>query len=142
MVVVRSGDPHVTERAASVDAMHVVNGGSPDDHPTQALADLYTIQRELGGIDGRTLAIVGRLEHRNVSALLKGLSLFDGVEVILVPFSGQAPADVVEYCTERGIKFSSSESLDVLSEVDALYLNGPGLRRTWSSSDREGVAGW
>lgn len=125
VVVVRSGDPNVTERAASVDAMHVVNGGSADDHPTQALADLYTIQRELGEIDGRTVAIVGRLEHRNVSALLKGLALFDKVEVVLVPFSGQAMPDIIEHCTERGIRFRSSESLDVLDQVDAIYLNGP-----------------
>ena len=124
-VVVRSGDPHVIERAASVNAMRVVNGGSADDHPTQALADLYTIQRELGGIDGRAVAIVGRLEHRNVSALLKGLALFDDVEVALVPFSGQAPADVVEYCTERGVRFRSSDGLEALTEVDAIYLNGP-----------------
>ena len=125
VVVVRSGDPHVTERAASVNAMRVVNGGSADDHPTQALADLYTLQRELGGIDGRTVAIVGRLEHRNVSALLKGLALFNNVEVVLVPFSGQAPADVVEHCTERGVEFRATDSLDALNEVDAVYLNGP-----------------
>ena len=125
VVVVRSGDPNVTERAASVDAMHVVNGGSADDHPTQALADLYTIQRELGEIDGRKIAIVGRLENRNVAALLKGLALFDGVEVVSVPFSGQAPSDVVAYCSERGVRFHSSDSLESLAEVDAIYLNGP-----------------
>ena len=125
VVVVRSGDPNVTERAASVDAMHVINGGSADDHPTQALADLYTIQRELGRIDERTIAIVGRLENRNVAALLKGLALFDGVEVLSVPFSGQAPADIVAYCSERGVKFHSSDDLQSLREVDAIYLNGP-----------------
>ena len=125
VVVVRSGDPNVSERAASVDAMHVVNGGSSDDHPTQALADLYTIQRELREIDGRTIAIVGRLENRNVAALLKGLALFDGVEVLSVPFSGQAPSDVVAYCSERGVKFDSSDNLESLREVDAIYLNGP-----------------
>lgn len=125
VVVVRSGDPNVTERAASVDAMHVINGGSADDHPTQALADLYTIQRELGRIDERTIAIVGRLENRNVAALLKGLALFDGVEILSVPFSGQAPADIVAYCSERGVKFHSSDDLQSLREVDAIYLNGP-----------------
>jgi aspartate carbamoyltransferase catalytic subunit len=125
VVVVRSGAPNVTERAASVNAMHVVNGGSVDDHPTQALADLYTIQRELGGVDGRTVAIVGRLEHRNVSALLRGLALFNNVEVVLVPFSGQATPDVVEHCMERGLRFSTSDSLDALAHVDAIYLNGP-----------------
>ena len=54
------------ERAEFADSLTVINGGSADDHPTQALADLYTLQRELGGIDGVNVAVVGRLEHRNV----------------------------------------------------------------------------
>ena len=80
VVVIRTGDANVIERAAAVDAVPVINGGSPNDHPTQALADLYTLHREIGGIDGKTVAIVGRPEHRNVSALLTGLAMFDGRE--------------------------------------------------------------
>ncbi len=125
VVVIRTGDPHVTERAAATDAMRVINGGSSDDHPTQALADLYTIRRERGEIDGVTLAIVGRLDHRNVSALLKGLAMFDGVNVIPIPFSGQAPEKVVQHCVERGVTFHSDADLDAVSEADAIYLNGP-----------------
>ena len=125
VVVVRSGDPRVIERAASVDALPVINGGSADDHPTQALADLYTLRRELGGIDGRRVAIVGRLEHRNVNALLQGLALFDEVEVALAPFSGEVPAETVEYCERRGVRFREGDGMDALGEVDAVYLNGP-----------------
>ena len=123
--VVRSGDPRVIEQAASVDALPVVNGGSSDDHPTQALADLYTLKRELGGVDGRKVAIVGRLEHRNVNALLQGLAMFDGVEVALAPFSGEVPARIIEYCAQRGVAFREGDGLDALGEVDAVYLNGP-----------------
>lgn len=124
-VVVRSGDSGVIERAASVDALPVVNGGSADDHPTQALADLYTLKRELGGIDGCSVAIVGRLEHRNVNALLQGLAMFDGVEVALAPFSGEVPAEIVEYCELRGVRFRDADGMEALGEVDAVYLNGP-----------------
>ena len=124
-VVVRSGDQGVIERAASVDALPVVNGGSADDHPTQALADLYTLKRELGGIDGCSVAIVGRLEHRNVNALLQGLAMFDGVEVAFAPFSGEAPAEIVEYCERRGVRFRDADGMEALGEVDAVYLNGP-----------------
>ena len=124
-VVVRSGDSGVIERAASVDALPVVNGGSADDHPTQALADLYTLKRELGGIDGCSVAIVGRLEHRNVNALLQGLAMFDGVEVALAPFSGEVPAEIVEYCERRGVRFRDGDGMEALGEVDAVYLNGP-----------------
>ena len=125
VVVIRSGDPNVTRRAAAADALPVINGGSPDDHPTQALADLYTIRRERGEIDGSTVAIVGRLEHRNVSALLKGISMFSGITVLLIPFSGQAPAELIEYCTDRGVRFETCENVEAVSAADAIYLNGP-----------------
>ena len=125
LVVLRSGDSGVVERAASAEAMPVVNGGSPDDHPTQALADLYTIHHELGGVDGKTIAVVGRLEHRNVSALLKGLAMFNDIKLMLVPFSGQVPEEVMSHCVENGVTVQEHRDIDSLSEADAIYLNGP-----------------
>lgn len=125
LVVLRSGNSGVVERAASAEAMPVVNGGSPDDHPTQALADLYTIHHELGGVDGKTIAVVGRLEHRNVSALLKGLAMFDDIKLMLVPFSGQVPEEVMSHCVENGVTVQEHRDIDSLSEADAIYLNGP-----------------
>ncbi len=125
VVVIRAGDPHVIELAAVTDATRVINGGSSDDHPTQALADLYTIRRERGEIDGATVAIVGRPDHRNVSALLKGLAMFEGVNVIPVPFSGQMPEKVIHHCAERGVTFHPEADLDAVSEADVIYLNGP-----------------
>lgn len=125
VVVIRTGDPRVTELAAATDVMHVINGGSSDDHPTQALADLYTIRREREEIDGVSVAVVGRLEHRNVSALLQGLAMFDGVNIIPVPFSGQMPEKVMRHCSDRGVTFHPEADLDALSRADVIYLNGP-----------------
>ena len=125
LVVLRSSEPGVVDTAVTADVLPIINGGSRDDHPTQALADLYTLQRELGGVDGTSVAVVGRLEHRNVSALLRGLSLFEGVNVTLLPFSGQADPDVVAYCEERGLKLTAASGIEALEEVDAIYLNGP-----------------
>ena len=125
LVVLRSSEAGVVDTAAEADALPIINGGSQDDHPTQALADLYTLQRELGGLDGISVAVVGRLEHRNVSALLRGLSHFDDVKVTLLPFSGQADPDVVSYCEERGLRLAVASSTEALRQVDAIYLNGP-----------------
>ena len=125
LVVLRAGDEGVVQRAESTDALPVVNGGSSQDHPTQALADLYTIHRELGQVDGTTVAVVGRLEHRNVSALLKGLAMFEDVRVLMVPFSGQVPEEVVHHCEERGLKLETQRDIEAVSEADAIYLNGP-----------------
>ncbi|MCH9009738.1 MAG: hypothetical protein IIC21_03835 [Chloroflexi bacterium] len=125
VVVVRSSDAGVIERAEATDAMPVINGGSLDDHPTQALADLYTIYRELGKIDGKTIAVVGRLEHRNVSALLKGLSLFDDVRVTLIPISGNIDPGVASLCEERKLKLTTEKDIEAVEDADAIYLNAP-----------------
>ena len=125
VVVLRSSDPGVVDRAAEADAVPIISGGSLDDHPTQALADIYTIQRELGGVDGVNVAFVGRLDHRNVSALLKGLALFDGVKATLVPFSGQADPEVVSYCEKKGMELINATEVEAVKEADCIYLNGP-----------------
>ena len=127
MVVLRSSDQGVMERAeeeAGFQSMPLINGGSLEDHPTQALTDLYTLKREIGAVDGARVAVVGRIDHRNVSALLRGLAMYEGVTVSQVPFSGQADPDVVSECEARGVTFEMG-TVDALSEADAIYLNGP-----------------
>lgn len=125
LVVLRSSDIGVVETAERTDALPVINGGSGDDHPTQALADIYTIHRELGGVDGVKIALVGRLEHRNVSALLRGLALFENVKVTLIPFSGQVDPDVAAYCEGKGMELVTGPGIEAVEEMDVIYLNGP-----------------
>ena len=125
LVVLRSSDIGVVARAEQADAMPVINGGSADDHPTQALADIYTLKRELGRVDGINIAAVGRLEHRNVSALLKGLALFNDVKATLVPFSGHVDPEVSAYCEERGMELVVERDVAAVKDADAIYLNGP-----------------
>ena len=125
IVVLRSSHEGVVERAETTDAIPVINGGSLDDHPTQALADLYTLHRELGGVDGCRVAVVGRLEHRNVSALLRGLALFRDVTVDMIPFSGQVDPVVAAESEKRGLKLVAHAEVEGLDKADAIYLNGP-----------------
>ena len=125
VVVLRSSAPGVMEQAEFADALTVINGGSADDHPTQALADLYTLQRELGGIDGTNIAVVGRLEHRNVNALLRGLALFDSVRVTLIPVSGGVDPDVLSHCRQSGMSVNVESDLETIDAADAIYLNAP-----------------
>ena len=125
VVVLRSSEVGVVQRAAEADAVPIINGGSLDDHPTQALADLRTLSRELGGIDGLNIAVVGRLEHRNVSALLRAIALYRDVRVTLLPFSGQADPDVVSYCESKGVHLATADDIEAVRAADAVYLNGP-----------------
>ena len=123
-VVLRTGEPGIVERAADAAAIPVINGGSQGDHPTQAIADLYTIHRERGTVDNLNLLAVGRLEHRNVNALLRGLALFENITVWLAPFSGQVDPDVVSYCQAKGVTFETT-GLSSVADADVIYLNSP-----------------
>jgi aspartate carbamoyltransferase catalytic subunit len=68
----------------------VINGGDgPNEHPTQALLDLYTIRKELHSkdrtIDGMRIAMIGDLKHgRTVHSLSKLLCVFSNIHVTLV----------------------------------------------------------
>jgi aspartate carbamoyltransferase catalytic subunit len=125
VAVVRSSQPGAVEAAARADIISVISGGSDVDHPTQALLDLYTLRRELGAIDGIRIAVVGRLAHRNVNSLLLALSLYRDVKVVLAPFTGQADAEVLDYCRNSGMEVTLDPCLSVLAnELDAIYLNG------------------
>ena len=124
-VVIRSSKSGVMAKAASAGVMPVVSGGGAIDHPTQALADLYTLKKELGRLDGLKVAVVGRLEHRNVNALLTGLSVFDAVTVTTFPFSGGLDPDVEKLCVERGVEFKIAEDAAEVASADAVYLNAP-----------------
>ena len=125
LVVLRSSEEGVVDRAAELNALPIINGGSLGDHPTQALADIYTLSLELSSVDGIEIAVVGRLEHRNVNALLMGLAMFDNVKVTLIPLSGQADPDVVSYCEDRGVKLTTETDIEAVSSADAIYLNSP-----------------
>ena len=124
-VVLRSSQPNAVQAAADADILSVINGGSDADHPTQALLDMYTLCRELGGADGISIAVVGRIDHRNVNALLLALAMYRDVKVVLCPFTGQPNPDVLEYCQAAGMTISVEQTLTPFADqLDAVYLNG------------------
>jgi len=125
LVVLRSSHTGAIAAAADADVIPVINGGSDFDHPTQALLDVYTLKRERGSVDGIKLGVVGRVDHRNVNALLTVLTLYQNVQVFLFPFSGQAQPEVMEYCRDSEMAVSVESSImPFAQELDALYLSG------------------
>jgi len=110
--------------AAEFSDVPIINGGSgAEEHPTQALLDLYTITKEKGGIDGLKLALVGDLRYgRTVHSLAYALSLYD-IELYLVsPESLKMRREVLETIKER-IPVAERTSLEkVVSQVDVLYV--------------------
>jgi aspartate carbamoyltransferase catalytic subunit len=79
IIVVRHPLEGAARLAAEFSSIPVINGGSgAEEHPTQALLDLYTIIKEKGRIDGLNVALVGDLRYgRTVHSLAYALSLYD-----------------------------------------------------------------
>lgn len=107
----------------------VINGGDgPNEHPTQALLDLYTIRRELHsknrGIDGLRIAMIGDLKHgRTVHSLSKLLCVFSNIHLTLIsPKELAMPDYIVEALRGAGHTVTITDDLHHnISNIDIAY---------------------
>jgi aspartate carbamoyltransferase catalytic subunit len=85
VLVIRHGQIGAPQLAARYTGAHVVNAGDgKHQHPTQALLDLYTLDEELGGIEGLHVAIVGDVLHSRVARSNVQALVLMGARVTLV----------------------------------------------------------
>jgi aspartate carbamoyltransferase catalytic subunit len=110
--------------AAEFSKVPIINGGSgAEEHPTQALLDLYTMVKEKGGIEGLKVALVGDLRYgRTVHSLAYALSLYK-IELYLVsPETLRMRREVLQTIKER-ISVMEKTSLEkIVPMVDILYV--------------------
>ena len=119
---------HPLEGAAKLAAefakIPIINAGSgAEEHPTQALVDLYTIQKERNQIDSLKIALVGDLRYgRTVHSLAYALSFYN-IELVLVsPDSLRMRREVLRTIQNK-IPVSETQNLDkVIPQVDVLYV--------------------
>ncbi len=68
LVVIRHSSAGVPHYLSNIENMSVINAGDgTNEHPTQALLDLFTIQSHIKKIKGVTVAIVGDISHSRVA---------------------------------------------------------------------------
>ena len=125
VIVLRHPEKGASERACAVSNVPVINAGDgAGQHPTQALLDLYTIQKEMGKIDGITVAFVGDLKYgRTVRSLCYLLGKYHGVKIILVsPRELAIGEDIQEYLDRHGILYEELTTWDaILPVADVIY---------------------
>jgi len=125
VVVLRHPEVGASANAARYSRKPVINAGDGiGEHPTQALLDLFTIQRELGRVDGLHVAMVGDLKYgRTVHSLSRLLCLYD-VEMSLVsPDILRLPEEVKSEVLSAGKAFRETHAIeDVIETVDVLYV--------------------
>jgi aspartate carbamoyltransferase catalytic subunit len=110
--------------AAEISEKPVINAGSgTEEHPTQAIQDLYTIKKEKKKIDGLKIGIVGDLKYgRTVYSLLHGLGNYDVDVRLISPESLRVRSDSI-YEIKKKLDFTESTNIDEhIDELDVLYI--------------------
>ena len=118
----------------------VINAGSgKDQHPTQALLDIYTLRRSFthrGGIDGKKIAFAGDLRRgRTVRSLAKLLTHFQEMKLYFVaPPEYQIGADITAILEQQKTAYEITDDFDkVIPEVDAIYMTR--LQDEWDQEE-------
>ncbi len=125
-IVMRHFEPGAADTAAKVSSTPVINGGDGShEHPTQALLDLYTIQKEHGRLEGLTIAFIGDLKYgRTLHSLLPLLALFPNNTFHFVsPKELAVPQKYKDQLSSKNISFIETEDLDATLKVaDVVYM--------------------
>ena len=120
----KDGAPFVASRNASVPVINA--GDGMHNHPTQTLADLLTISRELGRLNNLTIGFCGDLKYgRTVHSLIEALSRCTDIRVVLIsPEELKLPGYVKFGVLEKnGIPYQEVTSLEeAMPNLDVLYM--------------------
>jgi aspartate carbamoyltransferase catalytic subunit len=110
--------------AAEYAKVPVINGGSgAEEHPTQALLDLYTILKAKGKIDGLNIALMGDLRYgRTVHSLSYALSLYNVKLSMVSPNLLRMRREVLEDIGNRIEVTEYNDVEEILPELDVLYV--------------------
>jgi aspartate carbamoyltransferase len=119
--------PAVGSARALADAadVPVINAGDgTGEHPTQALLDLYTIERERGALDGLTVAMVGDLKNgRTVHSLARALAHWQvTLDFVSPPELSMPPALVAELRSRGTVVRETSNMDEALQRADVAYI--------------------
>lgn len=125
VIVLRHPEVGSAKLAAQYTTKPIINAGDGvGEHPTQALLDLFTIQEELGRVDGLTVTMLGDLKYgRTVHSLSRLLSLFDVRINYVSPEILNMPPELLTELNRGGMAQRELTTLSpVLPETDVLYV--------------------
>lgn len=125
IIVIRHPMEGAARIASEVASIPVINAGDGvGEHPTQALLDLFTIQQELGRIDGLKISMVGDLRYgRTVHSLTRLLMQYDVSLRYVSPEILRLPMTLMNGLIDHGIKVRETHNVaDIISTADVLYV--------------------
>ena len=133
----KEGAPLVAAMNASIPVINAGDGGH--NHPTQTLADLFTIRREKGRLDHLTVGLCGDLKFgRTVHSLITALSRYEGLKFVLIsPEELKLPSYVKkDVLAAKGIPYEQTTDLEgTLPQLDILYMTRVQRERFFNEED-------
>ncbi|MGY5859807.1 MAG: aspartate carbamoyltransferase [Candidatus Thorarchaeota archaeon] len=111
--------------AAEFSSIPVINAGSgSEEHPTQALLDLYSIKKLKGKIDGLTISLCGDLKYgRTVHSLGMGLSHYDVKIKLVAPQQLRMKPAIIDEMKRAGVEVEQVDDVkDAIEDVDVVYM--------------------
>ena len=125
LIILRHHQEGSAQLAAEVATHPIINAGDgANQHPTQALLDLYTIKSCQSVLDGLSIALVGDLKYsRTVHSLLNLCALFDVRLYFVSPVSLSLPDTLCNMLKTKSIRFSfHTTPNEVINKIDILYM--------------------
>ncbi|MDR0417571.1 MAG: aspartate carbamoyltransferase [Propionibacteriaceae bacterium] len=149
VLVVRHPDIGSVAEFAAASTVPVVNAGDgAGEHPSQALLDVYTLEKELGQrgrpVDGCRIAILGDLKYgRTVHSLMKLMALHDRVAfAVFSPPSLELPESIAAYVQARGHRLITAPTVaEAVAGADAIYATRVQRERLTGELAQAGPAG-
>src|SRR3989338_2422530 len=140
VIVMRHAEVGSAARAAVVSDVPIINAGDGNmgQHPTQALLDLYTIQRELGREDDIHVAFVGNLKYyRSTRSLAYLLSKYKNIRITFISSPELRMADDVKaHLKENNVPFTETEDMvEGIRDADVVYQTR--IAKEWIKDDVE-----
>ena len=132
----KEGAPFVASLAASIPVINAGDGGH--NHPTQTLADLLTISREKGKLDGLTVGFCGDLKFgRTVHSLIGALCRYQNVKIVLIsPEELKVPSYVKQKMKAAGVEYVQTTDLqEAMPSLDILYMTRVQRERFFNEED-------
>ncbi|MFA4830616.1 MAG: aspartate carbamoyltransferase [Patescibacteria group bacterium] len=112
-------------RASEATDKPILNGGDgANQHPTQTLLDLFTIQETQKKLNSLSIALVGDLKYgRTTHSLAQALAHFNARLYFVAPESLQMPGYISDELKDKGVKFTCHDKIEsVINKIDILYM--------------------
>lgn len=145
IIIIRSPIEGAARYASEVVDIPVVNAGDgANQHPTQALLDLYSIVKTQHGLENFTIGVAGDLRFgRTVHSLVQAMVLFNAKFRFFSPTFLKIPQSIKDHLSAENIDFrESDENMDgKIDDLDILYVTRIQKERFASPEDYEKVKG-